>query len=181
MNSDDHQILSILQNCDKEQLDKYLNDDHECELLIKTLDSYQSLISERQFLDTSNRSMAESNLSMEPLLESLKAKLKLEIDEFERAKREYLSLKETYEAQTQCGDDLSLASVLSTLQVNAQRAEEDTDRMAEDFFCNYVSVHTDEELNTFQRQFLEARTQAHLVKIKAEKLKELCSSDKLSF
>lgn len=70
---------------------------------------------------------------------------------------------------------MSLAGVLSALQAKAQRAEEDTDRAAEEFFSS-GRAHTDDELSVFQRQFLEDRTQAHLVKIKADKLKELLAN-----
>lgn len=99
MNSDDQHILSILQSCDDEQLKKYMNNDNDCEVFVKTLESYQGLISERQYLESTNRSLAESNLSMEPKLEAAKSKLKSDIEEFERAKKEYLDLKETYDTQ----------------------------------------------------------------------------------
>lgn len=97
--SDDQHILSILNNCDDEQLKRYMNNDQDCETFVKTLESYQALISERQYLESTNRSLAESNLAMEPMLETAKAKLRSEIDEFERAKQEYLSIKETFDTQ----------------------------------------------------------------------------------
>jgi hypothetical protein len=53
------------------------------------------------------------------------------------------------------------------------REEETTDREADEFFCSMNTLRTDEELNIFQKKFIEDRTQAHLKKIKSEKMKEL--------
>ncbi len=71
---------------------------------------------------------------------------------------------------------MSLESIYNALHAAAQRSEEDTDKMADEFFCdmsNSAGLKTDDEINAFQRRFLEARTQAHLQKIKADKMKEL--------
>ena len=178
MNTDDQQILAILQDCSDDMLRKYISNDSECDVLIKTLESYQSLVSDRQYLESTNRALAESNLNLQPKLEAAKAKLAADIEEFERAKSEYTGLRDTYEAQNTGGEgNLSIAGVLSTLQARAQRAEEDTDQQADEFFSSSTSgAYTDDDLNVFQKQFLESRTQAHLVKIKAEKLKELSAN-----
>lgn len=98
-NADDQHILSILQSCDDEQLKKYMNNDGDREVFVKTLESYQATISERQYLESTNRSLAEANLTMEPKLEAAKTKLRADIDEFERAKQEYLSSKEMFDTQ----------------------------------------------------------------------------------
>lgn len=178
MNTDDQQILAILQDCSDDMLRKYISNDSDCDVLIKTLESYQSLASDRQYLESTNRALAESNLNLQPKLEAAKAKLAADIEEFERAKSEYTALRDTYEAQNTGGEsNLSIAGVLSTLQARAQRAEEDTDQQADEFFSSSTSgTYTDDDLNVFQKQFLESRTQAHLVKIKAEKLKELSAN-----
>lgn len=173
MNLDD-QLLGILKQCDKEQLNKYMEDDEACDVLIKSLDQYQSLLNEKENLEHMNRSMAQSNLELKPVLESQKAKLRDEIEQFERARKEYLDVKDAYEAQMSGQDNMSSSSIYNSLHTAAQRAEEETDKMADEFFSNTsAGLHAEEELSLFQKQFLEARTQAHLMKIKAEKLKEL--------
>ena len=166
------QLRAILNSCDNDQLEKYLNEPDAVDTLIQSMDSYNNITSEKTMLAQENQSLAETNLHKEPLLEELKMKLRQAIDEFQEAKQEYVSVRETYEAQKAAGDDLSLPAILSQLQMSASRSEEDTDKLADDFFCASTSTHTDEELNLFQRQFLEQRTQAHIIKIKAEKMKE---------
>ena len=70
------------------------------------------------------------------------------------------------------GDDISLPSVFKQLHMNATRSKTDTDNFAVDFFCNAAITHKDYEINVFQRQFTQQRTQANILKIKAEKMKE---------
>ena len=168
------QISIILNGCDKDQLNKYLNDEESSDLLVKSLDSYQALLAEKEKLQLENRKLAESNLCKEPVLEQIKQDLAESMKEFENAKQEYVSLKETYDAQSTGSGDMSLNSILNTLQINAVKAEEESEKSAEDFFIEYTGgFHSEEELNNFQKQFLEARTQAHIKKIKAEKMTEL--------
>jgi hypothetical protein len=170
----EEQLALVLNGCDKDQLNKYLNDEESSDLLVKSLDYYQSLVSEKDRLQIENRQIAESNLNKEPILENLKKQLAETINEFEKSKTQYLSLKESIDAQAAVGGDMSLNGILNVLKANAVRAEEDTDKSADDFFCETNGVtHTDEELNIFQKQFLENRTQAHIIKIKAEKMDEL--------
>jgi adenine-specific DNA methylase len=167
------QINAILSNCDKDQLNKYLNSDEELEILIKSLDQYQSLVNEKENMILANKNLSESNLAKQPILDQAKKRLVNAIQEFDDARKEYLTVKESYDAVNAVNGDMSLGSVYSLLQTSATKAEEDTDQKADDFFCGSSSMHTEEEVNQFQRQFLEARTQAHIKKIKAEKMKEL--------
>lgn len=168
------QLAIVLNGCDKDQLNKYLNDEESSDLLVKSLDYYQTLVLEKDRLQLENRNIAESNLNKEPILEGLKKQLAESISEFEKAKSQYILLKESSDAQAAVHGDMSLNGILNVLKANSVKAEEETDKSAEDFFCETNGVtHTDEELNIFQKQFLENRTQAHIIKIKAEKMDEL--------
>ena len=166
------QVRAILNSCDQKQLEEYLHDNKMIDTLIQSLDIYQSIMNEKESLMTDNQNLAELNLHKEPLIEELKIKLSNAIKSYEEAKEEYVSARSSYEAQMAAGDDMSLPSVLNQLHMNATRSEEDTDKFADDFFCNTAITHTDDEINVFQRQFIEQRTQAHILKIKAEKMKE---------
>lgn len=169
----EEQLLQILNSCDKDQLNKYLNDDESADLLVKSMEMYQKLLKDKEDLQTKNRQMAESNLKLEPVLNNLKSQLKEKITDFEQVKKEYLSAKEFYEAHSFANSENSLKSIYNSLRQSAIKEEEKSDETADQFFCSYNVQHTDEELNNFQRQFLEERTQVHLKKIKADKLKEL--------
>ena len=171
--STEAQLNAILSNCDKDQLNKYLNNDDELEILIKSLDQYQSLSNEKENMHLANKNLSESNLAKQPKLEQARQRLANAIQDFDEARKEYLTVKDSYDAVNAVNGDMSLGSVYNLLQSSATKAEEETDQRADDFFCNTSSMHTEDEVNQFQRQFLEARTQAHIKKIKAEKMKEL--------
>jgi ESCRT-I complex subunit VPS37 len=173
---DQAKLLSILSNCEKDQLNIYLNEEDSIEALIKSLESYQELVSAKENLHQLNKQIAEANLAKEPLLDQLKQKLTEAITQFEDAKAAYRAVKEAFDAQQSVNGDMSLQGVLSQLQASAEKAEDESDMEAAEFFSNFSSSHSEEELNNFQRQFLEKRTQAHLKKIKAEKMKELLPS-----
>jgi len=72
------QLNAILSNCDKDQLNKYLNSDEELEILIKSLDQYQSLVNEKENMILANRHLSESNLAKQPKLEQAKQKRRRE-------------------------------------------------------------------------------------------------------
>lgn len=169
----EEQLLQILNSCDKDQLNKYLNDDESADLLVKSMEQYQKLLKDKDDLKAKNRFVAESNLKIEPVLNNLKEQLKEKIAEFEQARKDYSSAKEFYEAHSFSDSEVSLYSIYTSLRQNAIKDEEKSDNTADQFFSSYNVQHTDDELNSFQRQFLEERTQIHLKKIKADKLKEL--------
>jgi ESCRT-I complex subunit VPS37 len=169
----DAQLNAILTSCDKDQLNKYLNDEESLDILVKSLDQYQSLLNEKENMQLANKNLSESNLGKQPKLDKAKLKLATAIQEFEEARKEYATTKETYDAVNTVNGDMPLESVYNLLQTDAVKSEEDSDQKADDFFCQTSVLHTEEEVNLFQRQFLDYRTQSHIKKIKAEKMKEL--------
>ena len=171
-------LMSVLSTCEKDQLNIYLNDDEALDTLLKSLDIYQDLATSKDNLQMINKQMAEANLEKEPVLEGLKLQLSDAISEFNEAKSQYLTTKETYDAQKAVNGDMSLDGIMAQLQLSATKAEEKSDIQADDFFSklSYTETYSDEDLNNYQRKFLEERTQAHIKKIKAEKMKELLPS-----
>ncbi len=170
----EEELSAILNFCDKDQLDKYLNDADATDTLLKSLNSYRMLENEKVTLEDLNRRLAESNLNKKPLIETKREELMNQIKAFDEAKSEYAIIKEKYDAyMATSGNETSLPALYNQLHTSAMREEELTDREADEFFCTMNTLRTDEELNIFQKKFIEDRTQAHLKKIKAEKMKEL--------
>jgi ESCRT-I complex subunit VPS37 len=176
----DQQLEAILKECDRDQLNKYLNDEEAIDLLVKSTSSYQAMLAEKESLQAQNKRLAQENMSKEPILESIKAKLMESLKDFETAKSDYQTKRDILSSiQTANGGDMSLDTILTRLQNAASRAEEETDKMSEEFFSS--SMHSEEEINIFQKQYIEARTQAHIKKIKADKMKELMASNSVNF
>ena len=67
--------LATIQGWDKDRLQELLNDEEKFDSLIKGLSQIKSLHDEKEMLMASNRSLAEYNLSQEPVLKDLKTQL----------------------------------------------------------------------------------------------------------
>ena len=67
--------LATIQGWDKDRLQELLNDEEKFDALIKGLSQIKSLHDEKEMLMASNRSLAEYNLSQEPVLKDLKSQL----------------------------------------------------------------------------------------------------------
>lgn len=177
MSSED-QIRALLGNCSKEQLNAYLNDEESLRNLVSNLDTIKRLQQEKLDIERANKELAKTNLEKEPLVESLQEELKQALNELDRVKTDYFNLVSNHSSnQNDNLNDLSLEAVYTMLQTSANKAEEETEKMADEFFSNETSkIYTDEELAQFHKIFLEQRTQAHLKKIKADKMKELLNN-----
>jgi hypothetical protein len=178
MTSED-QIRVLLSNCSKEQLNTYLNDETSLRNLIDNLDTIRKLQYEKYEIDRANKELAKTNLEKEPLIESLKEELTKALDDLDSAKADYYNLVSNYSSNTMNDNlnDLSLEAVYTMLQTSANKAEEETEQMADDFYSSEsCKINTDEELAQFHKLFLEQRIQAHLKKIKADKMKELLNN-----
>lgn len=171
MSLEDH-LHSVLDACDTRQLNKYLTEDESMNTLVENLEQIHVYKNEKNELEIKNRQLAESNLSKKDTIEDLKQQLLNAITELEQAKDDYFKLLTSHN-QTADSSDMPLEGIYTVLQTSATKNEEETDQQAEDFFLNESKVYTDEELNQFQKYFLENRANAHMKKIKAEKLKEL--------
>ena len=164
-----------LKACDTKQLNKYLTDDDSLDILVTSQEEYQNLVDEKETLQKRNKQLAENNLSKKNALDDAKRQLITAIAELDKAKNEYLELLSNQNALTVGNNqDMSLVGIQQALEFSAVKAEEDTEKLAEDFFLTDANKqYTEDELNQFQKIFLDSRIQAHLKKIKAEKLKEL--------
>ena len=173
----EEQLFATLKACEGKQLDKYLVEDDALDILVTSMDQFHMLNSEKESLQEKNRKLAEENLDKKSTLNDLRAKLTQSIKELEYSKDEYFQLM-TNHNEVSIHQDMSLEAIYTILQTSATKSEEETDKMAEEFFSlDDTKQYNDDELNQFQKLFLESRAQSHLKKIKADKLKELLASN----
>jgi predicted nuclease with TOPRIM domain len=169
----EEQLSATLNSCDAKQLNKYLTEDEALDILVTSMDEFHDLNSEKESLQDKNRKIAEENLTKQTVIDSLKTELTQNFKELEKSKDEYYKLL-TNHNEVSVHQDMSLETIYTMLQSIATKSEDETDKLAEDFFLQDDSKqYNDDELNQFQKIFIESRTQSHLKKIKAEKLKEL--------
>lgn len=161
-------LTSLLKHIDdKGELKDLLENESQLNELIADNEEVKRIQVQRETLMASNRSLAEYNLSQQPILEAKKNAL------FE-AHRNKAVIQEMYEEYRKKLDALSSQyspdTTLALLQTSAAQAEEEAEKIADKFLDGEINV--EEFIQSFQSQ----KTIHSLRKIKSEKLTELLRS-----
>lgn len=161
-------LTSLLKHIDdKGELKDLLENESQLNELIADNEEVKRIQVQRETLMASNRSLAEYNLSQQPILEAKKNAL------FE-AHRNKAVIQEMYEEYRKKLDALSSQyspdTTLALLQTSAAQAEEEAEKIADKFLDGEINV--EDFIQSFQSQ----KTIHNLRKIKSEKLTELLRS-----
>lgn len=161
-------LTSLLKHIDdKGELNDLLENESQLNELIADNEEVKRIQVQRETLMASNRSLAEYNLSQQPILEAKKNAL------FE-AHRNKAVIQEMYEEYRKKLDALSSQyspdTTLALLQTSAAQAEEEAEKIADKFLDGEINV--EDFIQSFQSQ----KTIHSLRKIKSEKLTELLRS-----
>lgn len=164
--------LASLQHMDIDALKEILNDEDKFDNFIKELPQIKALDAEKEMLMTSNKSLAEYNLSQEPHVKEEKGKL---LEKFQRA----ASLAETVKALKTDLDSksgkMNPDSLLVLLEAASQEAEEESETMVDLFIDSQNG-----SLEEFLEPYKEKRKLAHHRRIKIDKMRELLAKKKQS-
>jgi len=161
--------LGLLQHMNSDQLKEILNDEEKFDDFIKDMPQMKALYEEKEMLMASNKSLAEYNLSQEPVISEGKQKL---VDKYQQAAQlaeEVKKVKAQLDAQT---GKVSPDTMLALLQASNQEAEEESENIADEFLNNGGSIED------FVDNFREKRKVAHLRRIKIDKMRELLAGKK---
>uniref|UniRef100_A0AC35G191 VPS37 C-terminal domain-containing protein n=1 Tax=Panagrolaimus sp. PS1159 TaxID=55785 RepID=A0AC35G191_9BILA len=159
-------MMSIRQFTD-DQLQALLNDDSRLDSMIDNLPQIASIPSEKEVKLAQSKSMAECNLSMEPQIKEKKAKLAKTYEEAKKAKAEVEALKAQLD---NVAENRSLDVISALLQASAREAEDESEKIAEQFYSGGMDI------GEFVKSFEEKRMLAHKRKVKSEKLVEILKS-----
>ena len=110
--------LATIQGWDKDRLQELLNDEEKFDSLIKGLSQIKSLHDEKEMLMASNRSLAEYNLSQEPVLKDLKTQL---ADKHREAMRTAEKVKNAKRELDEKSGSVEPDTLLALLQVSPDR------------------------------------------------------------
>nr|CAD7609087.1 unnamed protein product [Timema genevievae] len=150
--------LGLLSHLNVEELKEMLNNDAKFDEMIKDVKQFKELETEKEMLMASNRSLAEFNLSKEPLLRNGKMQLK---DLSQEGEKLY---------QKQKTGNTNLETTLALVQTSAAESEENSEAIAEKF------LDGDMELDSFLDQFITSRKVMHLRRVKADKMTEMVTA-----
>lgn len=161
--------LASLQHMDIDSLKEILNDEDKFDNFIRELPQVKKLYEEKEMLMASNKSLAEYNLSQEPVVREEKEKLLGKFQEATRLAEEVKRLKADLDSKS---GKMNPDSLLILLEAANQEAEEESELMVDMYLANGGS------LEEFLDQYKEKRKLAHLRRIKIDKMRELLAAKK---
>ncbi|XP_005187578.2 vacuolar protein sorting-associated protein 37B [Musca domestica] len=145
-----------------DELKDLLHDDEKLDEKIDTV--LEELKAQKDNLFAENRSKAESNIEKEPQIIELKGKI---VELNEEGKRCCEAVQEKLAQIKEKSGGVSQETALALLQTAAAESEEASEEIVKKFTDNEIAVEA------FLEEFLSARKNMHLRKLKAEKMQEL--------
>ncbi|XP_064309114.1 vacuolar protein sorting-associated protein 37C [Phalacrocorax carbo] len=163
--------MDTLRNRTVEELQELQENAEEIERLALESQEVQELQLEREMALAANRSLAEQNLKFQAPLEMGRTDLSNRYEELqklaERCKEQKAKLEKFSAA-------MHPQTLLDLLQVESQKIEEESEKMAEKFLEGEVP------LETFLEQFSVMRKLSHLRRVRVEKLQEILRKSEAS-
>jgi len=157
--------LSKIQHMSREELNDLLNDEAKLEDYVKSLDQIKNLYNEKEELMVANKSLAEYNLSQEPVLNAKRQQLTAKHHEAVQLVSAVKEIKSDLEEKS---GKIQPDSLYYLLEVDASKAETESDDIANDYLEKKIDS-TDE----FLEKFVALRKIMYLRRVKLDKLKEL--------
>uniref|UniRef100_UPI00398E3B6A vacuolar protein sorting-associated protein 37C-like isoform X2 n=2 Tax=Pristiophorus japonicus TaxID=55135 RepID=UPI00398E3B6A len=159
-------LMNKLRGLSREELENILNSTEQQEGLVLDSEEVQNLQLEREMLLAANRSLAEKNLEFQPQLEEGKGQLQ---DKYTELQNLHDTVQEHRTELERFHDVAGPDSLLSVLQAEGAKIEEETEELAEKFLEGQFA------LEVFLEQYNERRKLAHLRRVRIEKLQEILS------
>jgi ESCRT-I complex subunit VPS37 len=157
--------LSRLQVLSKDELHELFTNEAKFDDHIRSLEQMKQLYSEKEMLMTSNKSLAEYNLSQEPMLKQKREALTEKHRQAIEMMSELRKTKEKIEAKS---GKVKPDVLYSLLQVAQSEAERDSDALMDDLLSGKIT-----NIDEFLEKFMEKRKVYHLRRVKLEKMKEI--------
>jgi len=145
-----------------EELREIFSDDDKLDERINEI--LKSLENEKDSIINENRTLAESNLEMEPLLIEIRSRIN---DLTQEGKELSASVQEKLQQSKSKSSSINPENMLDILKAAAAESEEKSDQIAQDFLTQALSIEE------FLVKFKTARMEMHLRKLKADKMQEL--------
>jgi len=157
--------LTRIQHMSREELNDLLNSEAKLEEYVKSLDQIKNLYNEKEELMVANKSLAEYNLSQEPVLLAKRQQL---TGKHQEAVQLVSAVKDIKSDLEQKSGKIQPDSLYYLLEVDASKAETESDDIANDYLEKTI-----ESTDEFLEKFVALRKIMYLRRVKLDKLKEL--------
>nr|XP_020445988.1 vacuolar protein sorting-associated protein 37B [Monopterus albus] len=146
------------------QLNGILEDDEKVSNMIQETEEVQEVQQSKEKTLVNNRTLAEQNLVLQPVLEHKKEQLTKSYNLLQEYFESYQLRKSTLDHKS---GNSSLDTLLALLQTEGAKIEEETENMADSFLDGNMT------LDSFIDAYQSKRKLAHLRRVKIEKLQEM--------
>jgi len=157
-------LMTTIRNFTDDQLKLLLNDDVRINSLVDGSPQVSALPREKENKLAQNKLIAENNLSIEPKLNNAVERLQSIHAEALKTRKEVLELRSKLDSLS---DSRSLDAISVLLQASAREAEDEGEKIAEDFQNGTLDVED------FVRNFTTKRSEANLKKLKSDNLNKI--------
>ncbi|CAI9741167.1 Hypothetical predicted protein [Octopus vulgaris] len=168
---DESEAFAVIHSMENDDLNVMLRDSAKVDELIESLSQVKNIQQERDVMLASNKSLAEYNLGIRPKFEDLKQQIAAKYAEVSELKT---TLAEEIGSLDVVANKQSLETILALLQADAATSDENSEKLAQDFLDKKL------EAETFVEDYIMQRKEAHLKKVKVEKMTDLLQSRSLS-
>lgn len=160
--SDD--FMSLLSNLSKDELEELMNNEDKINEIVCDQEKVKKIKLDIELIQAENRSLADHTIEKEPLLDDLRNTLTTKYENIRQFK-EIFQLNQAKLESLQ--KNVNLEAMLNVLQAKCAMSEEKAEEVAEKFYNGSVP------LAEFLEQFKQRKTEAHLRRIKTDKMREL--------
>lgn len=150
---------------DVDSLKEILNNEEKFDEFIQNLQQIKNLHEQKDVIMASNRSLAEYNLSQEPVVKEQKAKL---LEKFQSASSLAEKVKSLKAEIDNKSGKMTPDSLLILLEAACSEAEEESEEMVESFMSSQNN-----SLDEFLNMYKDKRKLSHMRRIKIDKMREL--------
>lgn len=157
--------LARIQHMAREELNDLLNNETKMDEYVKSLDQIKNLYNEKEELMVANKSLAEYNLSQEPVLNAKRQQLTSKHCEAVQLVSAVKDAKADLEKKS---GKIQPDSLYYLLEIDASKAETESDDIANDYLEKKIEG-TDE----FLEKFVTLRKTMYLRRVKLDKMREL--------
>lgn len=165
------EAVALLQHLDRDELRALLENENKLDELVQDLMQVKNIQQDREMMLASNKSLAEYNLEIRPRFEELKQTIAKNYAEISQLKTK---LAEDIGNLDVILNNQSLETILALIQADAATTEEESEKLADDF------LDKKSETEQFLEEYIPKRTEAHLKRVKTEKMSDLIQNRNLS-
>ncbi|XP_058877038.1 vacuolar protein sorting-associated protein 37C-like [Acipenser ruthenus] len=155
--------MENLRELSQSELQEILEDSQKVEAMVMESSEVQGVQLEREMSLAANRSLAEQNLKLRPQLQERKERLSERYRELQRLETDCRGRREELDSKL---SSFSPDLLLSLLQTEGAKIEEESESLAEQFLEGSVS------LDSFLDLFFAKRSLAHKRRVRIEKMQE---------